>query len=122
MNIYEKFKNNNLPTPFWDEKRKTLEYVNVGTRKTIFNFDKAENKIEIYTNLTEALENIADVSFYYPFKAKYQTITKEGPKFVVGKTHSHSFEGVVLSYMIVLNLLAYPKRKMNFTVTKNLNI
>ena len=95
MNIYEKFKNNNLPTPFWDEKRKTLEYVNVGNRKTIFNFDKAENKIEIYTNLTEALENIADVGFYYPFKAKYQTITKEGPKFVVGKTHSHSFEGVV---------------------------
>ena len=53
MNIYEKFKNNNLPTPFWDEKRKTLEYVNVGNRKTIFNFDKAENKIEIYTNLTK---------------------------------------------------------------------
>lgn len=97
MNRYEKFKNNNLPTPFWDEDRETLEYVNVGNHKTIFNFDETENKMEVYTSLTEALENIADVGFYYPFKAKYQNLTKEGPKFVIGKTHSHSFENVVVA-------------------------
>lgn len=27
MKRYDKFKNNNLPTPFWYNERKTLEYV-----------------------------------------------------------------------------------------------
>ena len=26
---YDKFKENNLPTPFWDEERQTLEYVSI---------------------------------------------------------------------------------------------
>ena len=95
MKRYDKFKNNNLPTPFWDEERQTLEFVNIGNRKTIFNFGEADNKMEIYNNLTEALENIADTSFYYSYTTKYQKLTNEGIKFVVGKTHAHSFENVV---------------------------
>ena len=51
--------------------------------------------MEIYNNLTEALENIADTSFYYSYTTKYQKLTNEGIKFVVGKTHAHSFENVV---------------------------
>ena len=95
MKRYDKFKKNNLPTPFWDDERQTLEYVNIGNSKTLYNFDNINNKIKIYTNLTDALENIADIGFYYSFTAKYQTITKDGVKFFVGHTHTHSFENVV---------------------------
>lgn len=33
MKRYDKFKKNNLPTPFWDDERLTLEYVNIGNKK-----------------------------------------------------------------------------------------
>lgn len=95
MKRYDKFKKNNLPTPFWDDERKTLEYVNIGNRKTIYDFDNAKNKMEVYNYLTEALENIGNVGLYYPFTAKYQDLTKDEIKFVVDHTHSYSFENVV---------------------------
>ncbi len=95
MKRYDKFKNNNLPTPFWDDERQTLEYVNIGNRKNIYNFDNLDNKMKIYNNLTSALEDVADISFYYPFYAKHQELTKNESKFVVGYTHTHSFENVV---------------------------
>lgn len=95
MKRYDKFKNNNLPTPFWDEKRQTLEYVNIGNRKNLYNFDNVDNKMKVYNNLTSALEDVTDIGFYYPFNAKYQELTKNGNKFVVGNTHTHSFENVV---------------------------
>lgn len=95
MKRYDKFQKNNLPTPFWDDERLTLEYVNIGNRKTIYDFDNVDNKMEIYNSLTDALENIADLGFYYSFTAKYQEITKDGIKFIVGHTHAHSFENVV---------------------------
>lgn len=97
MKRYDKFEKNNLPTPFWDEERQTLEYVNIGNRKNIYNFDNIDNKVKVYSNLTNALEDLVDISFYYPFYAKYQDLTKNGNKFVVGNTHTHSFENVVQS-------------------------
>ena len=97
MKRYDKFEKNNLPTPFWDEKRQTLEYVNIGNRKNIYNFDNINNKMKVYSNLTSALEDLVDINFYYPFYAKHQELTKNGNKFVVGNTHTHSFENVVQS-------------------------
>ena len=69
--------------------------LNIGNRKTIYDFDNAKNKMEVYNYLTEALENIANVGLYYPFTAKYQELTKDEIKFVVDHTHSYSFENVV---------------------------
>ncbi|MBQ9854223.1 MAG: hypothetical protein IJO57_04240 [Bacilli bacterium] len=87
---YNKYMKNNLPTPFWDEERKTLEYVNV----------KEPGKELIISNtLTEALGSIIQDYFYYPFTCKYITGKKEGKKIVsttrVGHLHAHSFEDVV---------------------------
>ena len=67
MKRYDKFEKNNLPTPFWDEERQTLEYVNIGNRKNIYNFDNIDNKVKVYSNLTSALEDLVDINFYYPF-------------------------------------------------------
>ena len=45
---YDKFQKNNLPTPFWDDERQTLEYVH---------FINEEER-EISDDLVYALENI----------------------------------------------------------------
>ena len=73
---YDKYKNNNLPTPFWDDERFTLEYVYrddniIGDSKT---------KIRINYNLTEALGEIAVSGFYYPFQSKILETSFEGEK------------------------------------------
>ena len=60
---YDKFKKNNLPTPFWDEKRQTLEYVCLGNKNTIYDFENAKNKIDVYYNIVDALSNVAQTGF-----------------------------------------------------------
>ena len=94
---YKKFKNNNLPTPFWDEERQTFEYVNF--KKCITNNKKEENKLQVNSNLTEALGNIAFTGFYYSFTSKYFIKLRENgkriTKTIVGHNHAHSFEEVV---------------------------
>ena len=50
---YDKFKENNLPTPFWDEERQTLEYVCLGCRRTIYNFDENPKQVEVNINLID---------------------------------------------------------------------
>lgn len=84
---YDKFKNNNLPTPFWDEERQVFEYVY---------FD---DDLEVNNNLTDAFSDIAYVGFYFPFIAKRMLIEKEKNEYVskieVGKCHAHTFDEVV---------------------------
>ena len=53
---YDKFSKNNLPTPYWDEERHTLEYVY---------FEDGEP--QIFANITDALENITMAGFYYSY-------------------------------------------------------
>ena len=78
---YDKFKKNNLPTHFWDEERKILEYVYFYNTKSS---KLEENKqLEVNSTLTEALGKIVHTSFYYSFTSK------------VGHLHVHSFEEVV---------------------------
>ena len=48
---YEKFKKNNLPTPFWDKERQVLEYVF---------YDK--DHYNINSNLTDAQIEASDVN------------------------------------------------------------
>lgn len=90
---YDKFKNNNLPTPFWDDDRFTLEYV--------YNDDNiiGDNKLNIDVSLTESLGDITLTGFYYPFLSKIlETSFKDDKKIekeVIGHNHAHSFEEVV---------------------------
>ena len=89
---YDKFKKNNLPTPFWDRERQVLEYVFY------------EDDFNISTNLVESFRN--KLSFYYAFNSII--VTKEGLK-KIGRRHEHTFEDVVR------DLYDYP---VSFSVSK----
>ncbi len=89
---YDKFRNNNLPTPFWDEERQVLEYVYFNNKKDLV----------VNNTISSALETIASVGFYYPFTDNHMTWQKDEKgkiikKFVVSHTHAHTFEEVVRS-------------------------
>lgn len=85
---YDKFKKNNLPTPYWNEERQIKEYVY---------FDN-EN-IQVYDELSYALEDITLAGLYYPFIDKHVEGVLKGKKWiknvVVGHNHGHSFEEVL---------------------------
>ena len=50
-NYYSRFKKNNLPTPFWDDERQTLEYVHF-TPKPTNNCNKLEPQLEVNTSFS----------------------------------------------------------------------
>lgn len=80
---YDKFKKNNLPTPFWDRERQVFEYV----------FYEKNNRNEGYNicnNLTDSFNG--KLELYYPFNSII--VTKEGER-KVGHRHEHTFESVV---------------------------
>lgn len=85
---YDEFRENNLPTPFWDEERQVLEYV--------YFYNK---QLKVTPKLSEALGEIAFTGFYYPFTDKHIVGWKENDKFIqkciIGHNHVHSFEEVV---------------------------
>lgn len=103
---YEKFKKNNLPTPFWDKERQVLEYVF---------YDKDDYSIN--SNLTDALSN--KFSLYYPFNCLITTI--DGNK-KIGHCHEHTFEEVVrdlYNYPVSFNIpkkdeIYYSKQELNY--------
>jgi hypothetical protein len=89
---YDKFKNNNLPTPFWDEERQTLEYV---WFKPGEHFE-SELVPSVNGSLVDALAHVAYTSFYYSYTCGHFTWgIGEKPKYVVGHVHAHLFEEVV---------------------------
>ncbi len=99
---YDKFKNNNLPTPFWDKERQVLEYV-------FFEKDGFHNDFNISNNLTDSFAN--KLSLYYPFNCV--VATKDGTR-KIGHCHEHSFEGVVRNlydYPVSFNI---PKKDQNY--------
>lgn len=90
---YDKFKKNNLPTPFWDDERITFEYV--------FYTNEKENNLKVNNYLIDALCYICNTGFYYSFTNKHiVSYVEDGKtlfKSVVGHNHAHSFEEVVRS-------------------------
>ena len=92
---YDKYKNNNLPTPFWDDDRFTLEYVYRDDNI----IGDSKNKMRINYSLTEALGEVAVSGFYYPFQSKILETSFEGEKKIekeiIGHSHAHAFEEVV---------------------------
>ena len=99
---YDKFINNNLPTPFWDDERQVQEYVYFYNGKSFFNMEIAKDELNVYSNLSDALGDIAFTSFYYPFTDSHIKCWKDEKgkiirEVVTEHSHSHSFEGVVES-------------------------
>ena len=96
---YNRFKKNNLPTPFWDEERQIYEYVYFYNGKSFLNSVKTNNKLEVNTNLNIALSNITCTGLYYPFTSKRIQYSKENEKIikkvVIGDDHAHSFDEVI---------------------------
>lgn len=96
---YDKFKKNNLPTPFWDEERQTYEFVYFYNGKSFFNSVEAKDELEVNSSLTDALGDIAYTGFYYPFTSKQIMKRIENGKIitkvVVGHNHAHTFDEVV---------------------------
>ena len=98
---YDKFEKNNLPTPFWDEERQTLEYVyfnnSDGLKLKGIDYD---NKLHINYNLTDALGDLSSTGFYYAYNSKLFQSKKINDEeientTIIGHTHAHSFEEVV---------------------------
>ena len=89
---YDKFNNNNLPTPFWDEERQVLEYVH-------FYKNKGTKELDVSSTLEYSLGDITNASLYYPFNAKKIITYLEKNKRIfnveVGHSHEHCFEDVV---------------------------
>lgn len=105
---YDKFQKNNLPTPFWDEERQTLEWVTYKSELDYWdNLFKTEGEdfdrhLDVNNSLTSALENVASTGFYYPFTSGYFELAKitdedKNMKIKKGETHAHSFDDVVYS-------------------------
>ena len=80
---YDKFKDNNLPTPFWDEERQVKEFIYFDNGHTLLNPKSNHKCLNVNSTLTEALGDIAFTNFYYPFIDKHNF------------NHAHSFEEVV---------------------------
>lgn len=91
---YEKLKKNNLPTPFWDEERRTLEYV-------YFGHSRYNEGLRVFDNILYALEDVTLAGFYYSFNHAFTKTYEKDGKLVTekydGHSHDHSFEGVVRS-------------------------
>lgn len=91
---YDKFKKNNLPTPFWDDERQTFEFV------LFDNTLLCDNKLVVSNNLYNAFENILWDNFYYPFNCRhYEGYTGENGEWihkeVIGHVHEHDFDYVI---------------------------
>ena len=89
---YEKFKKNNLPTPFFDDERQTFEYVYYSNH--IFN-KNSQKYPEVNPVLTDALADIAYTGLYYSLNCKEILKTDDGEEITIGHNHAHSFDEVV---------------------------
>lgn len=72
---YERFKQNNLPTSFWDDERQVLEYVYFGLYVDRMN-GECHAQFRIERTWTDSLGDIAGIGFYYPYTSKYFTSSR----------------------------------------------
>ena len=85
---YDKFKKCNMPVPFFDDERQTLEYVY---------FD--DDNLEVSNTLEYALGNIILDDLYFPFTTRLFCVEEKDGKLIekeeIGHAHAHSFEEVL---------------------------
>ena len=113
---YEKFKKNNLPTPFFDDERQTFEYVYYSN--DFFNNDSGKYP-EVNCMLTDALADIAFTELYYSFNCKIIAYTKDSVKIIYVIGMPIRLKKLSAIYMIFPNHLVFPKKTKNFIVSKN---
>ena len=82
---YDKFKKNNLPTPFYDKERETFEYVLYDENMEVNEKDLYDRRIIVSNSLTEALSWITCDGFYYSYSCRYKI--ENGKKV---SEHSHA--------------------------------
>ena len=85
---YDKYKNNTLATPVYDEEREVLEYV--------WNLN---DRLNIYNNISDFMGDTSNAFLYYPFIAR--TMIKGYD--AVTHSHEHTFE------MVLRELYKYPE-------------
>ena len=107
MMRYEKFKKNNLPTPFYDEERMVKEFVYKPEYK-IWGNSSYNQEIKIFDNITEALGDVTWNSFYYSYSCRFGL--NENNEKISLHSHAHSFNEVVM------DLYNYPE---SFKVSKD---
>lgn len=84
---YDKFIKYNLPYPFYDIERQTLEYV-YKTKYYDLENKKYDEYIQVSDTLEYALDDIAGESLYFPYNTKLNEDK-------IGHSHAHSFEEVI---------------------------
>lgn len=84
---YDKFIKYNLPYPFYDIERQTLEYV-YKTRDYDLENKKHDEYVQVSDTLEYALDDIAGESLYFPYNTKLSEDK-------IGHSHAHSFEEVI---------------------------
>lgn len=110
---YNKFRKNNLPTPFWDKERQVLEYV-------FYEKDNFYDGFNISNNITDSFEN--KFSLYYPFECIIYTNDNHRE---IGHCHEHFFENVVrdlYNYPVSFNIrkkdeIYYSKQELDYLKT-----
>lgn len=66
---YDKFKKNNLPTPFYDEERQTLEYVDFSL---MYNSNRELIRhINVNNSISDSLGRLTSTDLYYPYICGY---------------------------------------------------
>lgn len=88
---YDKFIKYNLPYPFYDIERQTLEYV-YKTKDYDFDNKKTDEYVQVSDTLEYALDDIAGESLYFPYNTKLYSDDNENK---IGHSHAHSFEEVI---------------------------
>ena len=90
---YQRFKHNNLPTPFFDKERLKFELI-----LPLSNNIESYSDIEIYKSYESALSDLAYTGLYYPYTCKLITrrinpdTNEEYDKAEIRHLHSHNFE------------------------------
>lgn len=85
--IYEEFKNSNLPTPFYNKEKDSLEYVYYYNDELI-----------VDDNLIYSLGDIANTDLYYSYTSKNFIENEKGDiKITKGHYHAHLFDNVLRS-------------------------
>lgn len=121
---YDKFKENNLPTPFWDEERQVEEYIYFDNGHILLNSKSKQKELNVNSTLTDALGDITFTGFYYPFIDKHIVLEningKRKEKIVISHNHGHSFEEVVYSLYLSPESFKIEKKDQKYYSTQEL--
>lgn len=91
---YSKYRNNNLPTPYWDDDCKMMYYVSFNNNPNLDYRDG--NELILKSNLIDSLSRITHKGFNYPYiSMNWYTDDKGEAKEIVKSVTADSFEKVV---------------------------